>query len=191
MRRLPRPSRPSAPSGRCSKARLPWTGRPPRRPSSSARSRRRARGRGSASATRKQPCCETFASASPAPAEGYPFPPIGRAVFGNSRKFAEDRAIMELERSMGQSPLSVNIMGWTIHGDMDCLCRRPVRLRRNPDTFLNHPGSRADQRSLATQPRLPAAPRYLILNEYYQKTEGPVVTHFPYFHYFLNGGRFF
>ena len=134
MRRLPRPSRPSAPFGRCSKARLPWTGRPPRRPSSSERSRRRARGRGSASATRKHPCCETFTFGTPAPAEGYPFPPIGRLVFGKSRKIAENRPVGELERSMWQSPLSVNIMGWAIRGDMDCLCRRPVRLRRNPDT---------------------------------------------------------
>ena len=36
--------------------------------------------------------------------------------------------------------------------------------------------------------RLPAAPRHLILRELYQRTGGPVVTHFPYF---PNGERFF
>ena len=63
-------------------------------------------------------------------AEGYPFPPIRRALFGNSRKIAENRAVRELERSMGQSPLFVNNMGWTTCIDMVCLRTWTIRLRR-------------------------------------------------------------
>ena len=65
-----------------------------------------------------------------APAEGYPNSAVGGPVFGKSRKIAENRAVKELERSTGQTSLFANNMGWMIRGDMDCLCRWPVRLRR-------------------------------------------------------------